>query len=106
MTEQTPARPQNVVVLDADNPFAEVRGAFFWLEEHEEIVANARAEAYQQGYDHGRDDIAVSRRPNIIGLRYRPTLLNRLRRLILLTCLVGGCAILLAAVILDVSGLR
>jgi len=46
-------RPTRVVVVDADNPMEEVRGEFFWREDHERVVAAARDEAYRAGYEDG-----------------------------------------------------
>lgn len=47
MTESV--RPKRVVIVDADNPLEEVRGEFFWREDHERIVENERRTAYEQG---------------------------------------------------------
>jgi hypothetical protein len=46
-------RPTRVVMVDADNPMEEVRGEFFWREDHERVVAAARDEAYRAGYEDG-----------------------------------------------------
>jgi hypothetical protein len=43
-------RPSRVVVVDADNPLAEVRGEFFWREDHERAMEAARSAAYEAGY--------------------------------------------------------
>jgi hypothetical protein len=51
MSEQQ--RPTRVVVVDADNPLTEVRGEFFWREDHERVLAAAREAAYRDGYDQG-----------------------------------------------------
>jgi hypothetical protein len=44
------ARPKRVVVVDAENPLQEISGEFFWREDHERIVAQAREMAYAQGF--------------------------------------------------------
>lgn len=80
MAEQTPARPKNVVVVDAENPLVEVQGEFFWREDHDAIVAVARDEAYRTGYADGWAE--ASRRataPQLV-LRSRPSLSKRLLR--------------------------
>lgn len=46
-------RPTRVVVVDADNPLSEVRGEFFWREDHERLLAATRETAYREGYDQG-----------------------------------------------------
>ena len=46
-------RPRNVVMVDAENPLVEVRGEFFWREEHERILADARTKAYEAGFASG-----------------------------------------------------
>lgn len=54
MTEST--RPKRVVIVDADNPLEEIHGEFFWLEDHERAVADARDAAFRDGYAHGWAD--------------------------------------------------
>lgn len=49
----TPSRPKRVVIVDADNPLVEVRGDFFWREDHEQILAAARESAHGTGYESG-----------------------------------------------------
>ena len=46
-------RPTRVVVVDADNPMNEVRGEFFWREDHERLLAVARETGYRLGYADG-----------------------------------------------------
>lgn len=46
-------RPTRVVVVDADNPLDEIRGEFYWLEDHEQLLAAARESAYRAGFDQG-----------------------------------------------------
>jgi hypothetical protein len=62
VSETTPRRPKNVVILDADNPLVEIHGEFFWREDHEQLVAAARAEAYRDGYNRGWSE-ATQRTP-------------------------------------------
>lgn len=85
MAEQTPSpRPKRVVVVDADNPLVEVDGEFFWREDHDRIVADVQASAYQQGYQQGYrvgwSEADRSTAPQQVVYRYRPPLLVRLRR--------------------------
>jgi hypothetical protein len=74
MSEST--RPKRVVVVDAENPLVEVSGDFYWLEDHEEIVAQARESAYAQGYADGFA-AAAQRWPRRTVVRYRRSLLRR-----------------------------
>lgn len=46
-------RPREVVVLDAENPMEEIRGEFFWREDHERLLAAAREASYRDGYERG-----------------------------------------------------
>jgi hypothetical protein len=57
-----PAKPRRVVIVDADNPLQEIRGEFFWREDHERLLAAARTEAFQLGYSEALRDSA--RAPN------------------------------------------
>lgn len=102
MVEETPGKPKNVVVVDADNPLVEFHGEFFWREDHDEIVAGARDEAYRQGYNQGRFDASqsASRQQEVV-LRYRPSFLMRLRRWVLGAVALVGFVVLLVAVILE-----
>ena len=77
MTEST--RPKRVVVVDADNPMEEIHGEFFWREDHEHALADARDAAYRQGYAQGLTDASqastrvtfrVCRRPRHLILRW------------------------------------
>lgn len=107
MAEQTPARPKNVVVVDADDPLVEVRGEFLWREDHERIVTSAREEAYWEGYHQGRVDTAMAepRRREVV-LRYRPSFCTRLRRWVLGMAVLAGTMTLLIAVILEQADSR
>lgn len=71
-------RPTRVVVVDADNPMEEVRGEFYWREDHERTLAAARDDAYRAGYADGQ--AAASRRPLPALVRVRVV---RRRRLVL-----------------------
>lgn len=71
-------RPTRVVVVDADNPMEEVRGEFYWREDHERALAAAREDAYRAGYADGR--AASARRPAPALVRVRVV---RCRRLLL-----------------------
>lgn len=107
MAEQTPARPKNVVVVDADDPLVEVGGEFFWRQDHEQIVASVKEAAYRQGYDQALVDAATAepRRQEVV-LTYMPTLLTRLRRWVLGMAVLTGSMILFVTVILDRAGSR
>jgi hypothetical protein len=72
MTDTSRMRPKNVVVVDAENPLVEVRGEFFWREDHEMLLAAAREQAFRhgfrEGYASGRMPAALQR----VVLRTRP----------------------------------
>lgn len=53
MPDTSPPRPKNVVVVDAENPLVEVRGEFYWREDHERILAAAREQAFRHGFREG-----------------------------------------------------
>src|SRR3954468_4303453 len=76
-------RPKRVVVLDADNPMVEVQGEFFWREDHDVLVAEARELGYQDGYRAGWAD-AACQQPTTVVLRRRPTLFRRILAVLLL----------------------
>lgn len=80
MADKTPARPKNVIMVDAENPLVEVRGEFFWREEHEGILAAAREEAYRNGYADGSAEASRRSQPTQVVLRRRPSLLARIMR--------------------------
>src|SRR3954452_10943867 len=40
-------------MVDAENPMVEVHGEFFWREDHDRILAQAREAAYRDGYTAG-----------------------------------------------------
>lgn len=107
MAEQTPAMPKNVVVVDADDPLVEVRGEFFWREDHDQIVARVKEEAYRQGYNQALVDAATAepQRQEVV-LRYRPSFFTRLQRWLGGVAVLTGSMILLVTVILDRAGSR
>src|SRR5690242_6275099 len=73
-----PVRPKNVVIVDAENPLMEIRGEFFWLEDHDRIVMQERQSAYQLGYGEGYADASAAARKQRMVIRYRPPLLRRI----------------------------
>src|SRR3954453_10285419 len=91
-------RPKRVVVADADNPMVEVQGEFFWREDHDVLVAEARHLGYQDGYRAGWADAAPGgaaaprQQPTTFVLRRKPSLVRRIRAVVLLgflaVCLV------------------
>ena len=95
MTQQ-PVRPRNVVIVDAENPLEEVRGEFFWREDHDRIVTQERESAYEAGY--GEGFAAAARRHQRIVVRYRrrflPSLIMRFVALLVMVAfavtLLGG----------------
>lgn len=64
-------RPRRVVVVDADDPLVEVRGEFFWREDHERLLASARELAYRDGFEHGFAAGSMRRRPVVRRVRVR-----------------------------------
>jgi hypothetical protein len=70
------SRPKRVVVVDAENPLVEISGDFYWLEDHDKIVAQARDSAYAQGYADGIA-AAAQRWPRTVVVRYRHSRLRR-----------------------------
>src|SRR3954451_15417666 len=90
-------RPKRVVVLDADNPMVEVHGEFFWREDHDVLVAEARELGYQDGYRAGWAD-AAGRQPTTLVLRRRPTLFRRILAVLLLSLLAIYLVMALAMV--------
>lgn len=80
MADKTPARPKNVVIVDADNPLVEVQGEFFWREDHDAIVSATREEAYRRGYTDGWSEATRNAPAGQLVLRRRPPILTRLLR--------------------------
>lgn len=102
MVKRSPAKPKSVVVVDAENPLAEVHGEFFWREDHDQIMASVREEAYRAGYQQGQVDAGQAIQPQQeVVLRYRPSFFIRLRRWLFRTAVLAGFVVLLVAVILE-----
>ena len=80
-------RPKNVIILDANNPMVEVRGEFYWREDHEQIVFDARHQAFQEGFSQGYAAGLGSARTRTILVRPRRRLAGLVARL-LLVCFV------------------
>ena len=76
-------RPRHVVMVDADDPLVEVQGEFFWLEDHERILAAQREAAYRDGYSAGWE-AATRRAPTTLVVKRRRGPLARLGRSLLL----------------------
>src|SRR3954447_20718475 len=102
VTDPVPARPKNVVMVDAENPMVEVHGEFFWREDHDRILAHARQVAYRDGYAAGWHAAAArastsAAAPQQLVLRWRRPLLQRilLRVLSLLVLVIFAASILL-----------
>lgn len=63
-------RPRRVVMVDADDPMREIEGDFVWVDEHEQAIAAARADAYAEGLAAGRSEarsttVTISRRRSL-----------------------------------------
>ena len=91
-------RPSRVVIVDADNPLVEIKGEFFWREDHEAIVEAERERAYRAGVFEGMKRARASvEESRVLVLRRRRTVLSRIRRLvlafILLAMLIGVLAV-------------
>lgn len=99
MADKSPTRPKNVVMVDADNPLVEVRGEFFWREDHERAVDAARQEAYRDGYSDACTEAARRTQARQIVIRRRAPLLVRIVRRCALAVMVFA---FLASVVLAV----
>lgn len=86
-------RPRNIIVLDADNPMVEIRGEFVRREDVDPMIAEAREQAYRDGYRAGWADAARRGNPTSPAETRRHLLMPRLARL-------AGRAILRIAVLL------
>ncbi len=62
-------RPERVIVVDADDPLREIHGAFVWQDEHERVVAEARAQAYAEGFAAGQHRLDSSSAPVTVVLK-------------------------------------
>jgi hypothetical protein len=80
-------RPRRVVVVDADNPLREVEGEFFWREDHEVLLEQARVEAYRRGYADAVTAAGQTRFEVVLRHRRRRPLVGRLA--VLLSVLLG-----------------
>jgi hypothetical protein len=59
-------------MVDADDPMQEIRGEFFWREDHERLLAEARALAFEEGYADGLRRADIERKhPLVLRLRRR-----------------------------------
>jgi hypothetical protein len=79
MSEST--QPKRVVIVDAENPMEEIRGEFFWREDHERLLADARAAAFRDGYGRGWADRGQHRSPTRSSMTLR--IVQRPRHLLL-----------------------
>lgn len=79
MTEST--RPKRVVIVDAENPMEEIHGEFFCREDHERLLADARAESFRNGYGRGWADRGQQRSPTPSSMTLR--IVRRPRHLVL-----------------------
>ena len=91
MAEQT--RPKRVIILDADDPMQEIRGEFFWREDHERILAAGRQEAFNLGYTEGLAAGQRCVRPQAVywrrGIGLRRTALRLFALFLFVTFVVG-----------------
>jgi hypothetical protein len=72
MTDTSPMRPKNVVVVDAENPLVEVHGEFYWREDHEMLLAAAREQAFRDGFREGYASGHTPSESQRVVLRTRP----------------------------------
>jgi hypothetical protein len=92
-------RPSRVVIVDADNPMVEVKGEFFWREDHDAIIATERQRAYQAGYNAGwTSAITRSQGSRLFVLRRRRTTLRRVRRLVVGIVLLAMLTVVFAVI--------
>ena len=98
MSEST--RPKRVVIVDADNPLQEVSGEFFWREDHDRIVAEARDAAYKGGFDRGFESGRRSAPSTILVRRRR----RPLARLLIMTVLIVALIAFVADVLIPALG--
>ena len=87
-------RPKRVVIVDADNPMEEIHGEFFWREDHERALVDARDASFRDGYTHGWAD--ASRGSSRVTLRLRRRPRHRILRVLLLLVAVAYAASLIA----------
>ena len=99
MSEST--RPRRVVIVDADNPLQEISGEFYWREDHDRIVADAREAAYKGGFHRGFESGRRST-PSTILIRRRRR--RPLARLLIMTVLVVALIAFVADVLIPALG--
>jgi hypothetical protein len=99
MSEST--RPKRVVIVDADNPLQEISGEFFWREDHDRIVAEAREAAYKGGFERGFESGRRSAPATILVRRRRG---RSLARFLIMTVLLVALIAYVADVLLPVLG--
>jgi len=99
MSEST--RPKRVVIVDADNPLQEISGEFFWREDHDRIVADAREAAYKGGFDRGFESGRRSSPQTILIRRRRG---RPLARLLIMTALIVALIAYVADVLIPALG--
>ena len=88
VTDTSPMRPKNVVILDAENPLVEVRGEFFWREDHERLLTAAREQAYCDGFREGYASGRLPASPPQLVIRTKAR--RRLLMKLLLALLIGS----------------
>ena len=92
-------RPSRVVIVDADNPMLEVKGEFFWREDHDAIVAAERDRAYTSGVWAGWNAATEQARASWkVVLRRRRTVLSRKRRIVLGVVLLAMLTVMLTVI--------
>jgi hypothetical protein len=91
--------PKRVVVVDADNPLQEIRGEFFWREDHERILSAERQTAYWDGFSHGREAANRSQPMTVVVRSARRGLIRRtvVRTLVLLAVIAFVIDVLIPA---------
>lgn len=99
--EERQSRPERVVLLDADNPMVEIHGRIVWQEEHDRVVEETWREAYAEGYDDDRRDMASQ--PLRIEFRRRRSFVHRVRMIILM---IGILIVLLMLPVVIQNALR
>jgi hypothetical protein len=94
-----PSRPKRVVIVDADNPLVEVRGEFFWREDHDAVVAAARDAAYRSGYRAGWNDGVSQTLTKTVTLHQTPSTRERIWGLIARLLLFTGLMIIAITIV-------
>ena len=94
-------RPERVVILDADDPMTEIHGRFVWMEEHERVLEEARRQAFADGYDAARRELAAQ--PQNVHLRVSRRR-SPMRKPLLVLAMVAVVAFVLAVPVLVLAG--